>query len=75
MYSDEKTDESEDSDKEIELSTKVPETEPLKPDMREHNITVLAKQYKYFDKIFNSDTFASRRLIKLFKLRSGLPIE
>lgn len=75
MYSDEKTDESEDSDKEIELSNQVPETEPLKPDMREHDLSVLAKQYKYFDKIFNSDSFASRRLIKLFKFRSGLPIE
>ena len=75
MYSDEKTDESEDSDKEIEITTKVPETEPLKPDMRKHNLKVLAKQYKYFDKIFNDDSFASRRLIKLFKFRSGLPIE
>jgi len=42
MYSDEKTDSSEDTDKEIETSTKVPETEPLKQNMRKQNIKVLA---------------------------------
>ena len=75
MYSDEKTDSSEDTDKVIEISTNVPETEPLKQDMRKHNLKVHALHYKYFDKIFNDDSFASRRLIKLFKFRSGLPID
>ena len=42
MYSDEKTDSSEDTDKVIEISTNVPETEPLKQDMRKHNLKVHA---------------------------------
>ena len=75
MYSDEKIDSSEDTDKQIEISSKVQETEPLKQDMKKHNLKLHAKQCKYFDKIFNDDSFASRRLIKLFKFRSGLPID
>ena len=75
MYSDEKIDSSEDTDKQIEISSKVQETEPLKQDMKKHNLKLHAKQCKYFDKILNDDSFASRRLIKLYKFRIGLPID